>query len=333
MTLARAALIVVALVAGLSNVSAHTLGIDKSDLTEKPDGTYHLVSRVPQKIAPAITTLQLPDRCQIQGDPRGSRGGYQVRFIFTCRTSLTADDQIILPWKREGVLLTVNWIGAEPVTRFTGRDGAAITVNLGEYLAGSGSLWHAAKRYTRLGAEHILDGFDHLLFVLALLIIVADRWRLIKTITAFTVAHSITLALATLGLVRLPAPPVEAAIALSIVFLCVEILNRYRGRTSLTFDYPWIVAFAFGLLHGLGFAGALSQIGLPPAEIPQALLFFNIGVEIGQILFVAVILAVMGLWRMSKFSWSGWVRMVPAYAVGTIATFWFFERAIPIFLP
>lgn len=314
------------------NSRAHSLGVDKADLTEMVNGSYHLVSRVPERLSAAITTPRLPSRCALQGNPRGVRGNYEVRFTFVCKTPLTADDAIVLPWKRDGALLTVSWQGAEPLTRFARREGAAITVNLAEYLAGSGSLWNGMKRYTVLGIEHILAGVDHLLFVLGLLMIVAGPWMLIKTITAFTIAHSITLALATLGFVNMPAAPVEAAIALSIVFLAVEIVNGYRGRFSLTHRKPWLVAFGFGLLHGLGFAGALSEIGLPPQEVPLALLFFNVGVEIGQLLFVLLVLAGLWCWNRLPVTAPRWAILVPAYALGVISTYWFFERSAAIFL-
>ena len=246
---------VIALLAGLcfSALSyAHTLGIDKGTLTEMADGSYHLVSIVPKRFQPYITTVELPSRCELANDRRGDRGSYEVRWIFNCATPLSADDSISLPWRREGVMMTVQWRGAEPVTRFAGKEGAQISLELADYLAGSGGFARAAKRYTILGFEHILEGIDHLLFVLALLFVVRNGWKLVQTITAFTVAHSITLGLATLGYISMPSAPVESAIALSIVFLCVEIVHYQRGRVSLTFRYPWVVAFAFGLLHGLG---------------------------------------------------------------------------------
>ena len=146
--------------------------------------------------------------------------------------------------------------------------------------------------YLKLGVEHILFGVDHLLFVLALLIITDGTMRLIKTVTAFTVAHSITLTAATLGFVHVPQPPVEATIALSIVFVAAEIVHQRGGREGITARAPWVVAFTFGLLHGFGFAGALSEIGLPQGDIPLALLFFNVGVEVGQLLFIAAVLGV-----------------------------------------
>ena len=312
---------------------AHTLGVDKAELVELAPGHYRLVSKVPVRLQPLITTPELPERCTLAEPQRGERGAYVVRFTFACDAPLTADDRLILPWQREGALFTVTWLGQEPITKLAIRDGDKIVVEMADYLAGSGSIWRAASRYTLLGFEHILEGLDHLLFVLALMIVVRHGWQLVKTITAFTVAHSITLGLATLGYINLPSAPVEAAIALSIVFLCVEILHARRGITGVTYAAPWIVAFSFGLLHGLGFAGALSEIGLPPSEIPIALLFFNIGVELGQLAFVGVVLA--GLWVLSRLriSWPAWVELASAYAIGTVATYWFIERAAGIFMP
>jgi hydrogenase/urease accessory protein HupE len=186
------------------------------------------------------------------------------------------------------------------------------------------------RTYTTLGIEHILVGVDHLLFVLALVLLVDGTRRLVVTLTAFTLAHSLTLAGASLGLVTVPGPPVEAAIALSIVFLAAEIVQSRRGMPSLTQRQPWLVAFAFGLLHGLGFAGALAEIGLPQQSIPLALLFFNVGVEIGQLLFVAVVLAVIAAGRViaqrAPVRWPEWLWPVPPYAIGGLASFWAIER-------
>ena len=184
------------------------------------------------------------------------------------------------------------------------------------------------KTYTLLGVEHILTGFDHLLFVLALVLLVGRVKALLQTVTAFTLAHSITLALATLGVVHVPGSLVEATIALSIVFVALEILQQRRGREGLTSRAPWVVAFSFGLLHGLGFAGALAQIGLPQNAIPLALLFFNVGVEIGQVMFIIAVLAVM---RLARLALGGRIDLSPApqvaaYAIGGLSTFWVFER-------
>jgi hydrogenase/urease accessory protein HupE len=180
--------------------------------------------------------------------------------------------------------------------------------------------------YLGLGVEHILLGIDHLLFVLALLLITRGAGRLVKTVTAFTVAHSITLALATLGLVHVPPVPIEAVIALSIVFVAAEIVRTHRGREALTARAPWVVAFAFGLLHGFGFAGALSEVGLPAGHIPLALLFFNLGVEAGQLLFVAAALIVVGLFRRVRVPLPRWAELVPPYAIGCVAMFWVIQR-------
>jgi hypothetical protein len=188
----------------------------------------------------------------------------------------------------------------------------------------------AAGGYFVLGAEHILLGIDHLLFVLALVLIVRGVGLLVKTITAFTVAHSITLGLATLGYVHVPSAPVEAVIALSIVFVAAEIVRSHRGERGLTERAPWLVAGSFGLLHGFGFAGALSEVGLPQNDIPQALLWFNVGVETGQLAFVAVVLGVIALIRRATFVFPRWAPLTPPYAIGAIAMFWVIERTAAI---
>ncbi|HYJ04936.1 MAG TPA: HupE/UreJ family protein [Chthoniobacterales bacterium] len=184
----------------------------------------------------------------------------------------------------------------------------------------------AAAGYFVLGVEHILLGIDHLLFVLALVLIVRGVGLLVKTITAFTIAHSITLALATLGVVNVASAPVEAVIALSIVFVAAEIVRSRRGQCGLTERAPWLVAGLFGLLHGFGFAGALSEVGLPANDIPLALLLFNVGVEAGQLAFVAVVLAILAVMRRIQLPALEWARLAPPYAIGAIAMFWVIQR-------
>ena len=232
-------------------------------------------------------------------------------------------------------------------------------------MAASQSWWEVMGTYIVEGVRHILFGADHLLFVLGLLLIVKDRWMLLKTVTAFTVAHSITLAIATLGYAEAPALPLNAAIALSILFLGPEIVKQNDARggirdagckvhdtrfeirdtriphpasrilnppsrtshpASLTIRYPWVVAFAFGLLHGFGFASALTSAGLPRGDLPMALLSFNIGVEVGQLGFVALILALERSFRVLEFRWSGWVQVLPGYTVGSLGAFWTVQR-------
>jgi len=180
--------------------------------------------------------------------------------------------------------------------------------------------------YLELGFQHILLGMDHLLFVLGLLLIVSDRWMLVKTISAFTVAHSITLAIATLGYANAPLLPLNAAIALSILFLGLEIVRKWRGELSFTIQHPWVVAFAFGLLHGFGFASGLTAMGLPQAEIPLALLLFNVGVELGQLCFVFLILLLERAFRILEIHWPRLVVRIPGYTVGTLGAFWTIQR-------
>jgi hydrogenase/urease accessory protein HupE len=180
--------------------------------------------------------------------------------------------------------------------------------------------------YIVQGIRHILFGADHMLFVLGLLLIVKDRWVLLKTVTAFTVAHSITLAIATLGYAEVPLLPLNASIALSILFLGPEIIRSWRGETSFTIRHPWFVAFAFGLLHGFGFASALTSAGLRHHELPLALVSFNVGVELGQLGFIALVLALERAFRILEVNWPRWVRVLPGYAVGSLGAFWTVQR-------
>jgi hydrogenase/urease accessory protein HupE len=183
-----------------------------------------------------------------------------------------------------------------------------------------------ARNYILYGIQHIWFGIDHLLFVLGLLLIVNDRWTLVKTITSFTVAHSITLAVATLGFAHAPVEPLNAAIALSILFLGPEIARIWRGETSLTIRRPWLVAFIFGLLHGFGFAGALAGAGLPRADLAVALLTFNIGVEIGQIAFVLLVVLLERSFRQLEIRWPSWLARAPGYLIGSAGAFWTIQR-------
>jgi hypothetical protein len=198
-------------------------------------------------------------------------------------------------------------------------------------IAASQTWMGVAGTYTLQGIRHILFGADHMLFVLGLLLIVKDRWMLLKTVTAFTVAHSITLAIATLGYAEIPVLPLNAAIALSILFLGPEIVRSWRGETSFTIRHPWVVAFAFGLLHGFGFASALTSAGLPRNELPLALVTFNVGVELGQLGFIALILALERSFRILEVRWPRWVQAVPGYTVGSLGAFWTIQRVAVLF--
>ena len=183
-----------------------------------------------------------------------------------------------------------------------------------------------ARTYLVHGIEHIMFGTDHLLFVLGLMLMVRDRWMLLKTITAFTVAHSITLGAAALGVIHVETAPVEATIALSILFLAAELVRAQRGESGLAQRAPWIVAFAFGLLHGLGFASTLGKMGIPHLEIPIALLLFNAGVEIGQLGFVLVFIGFTRSLETLEIRWPNWTYSLPAYSIGAFAALTFLQR-------
>ena len=198
-------------------------------------------------------------------------------------------------------------------------------------IAASQTWLGVAGTYIVQGIRHILFGADHMLFVLGLLLIVKDRWMLLKTVTAFTVAHSITLAIATLGYAEVPILPLNAAIALSILFLGPEIVRSWHGETSFTIRHPWVVAFAFGLLHGFGFASALTSAGLPRHELPLALVTFNVGVELGQLVFIGLILALERSFRILEVRWPRWVEALPGYTVGSLGAFWTVQRVVLLF--
>jgi len=218
------------------------------------------------------------------------------------------------------VLVNIHFMDGDAITRLLKPDGKSFEIQQSQH----SSIPIAA--YLQLGMTHILFGVDHLLFVLGLLLLVKGTKRLIKTITAFTIAHSITLALATLHLVQVQQAAAEATIALSMVFLALELIRHYQGRDGLTYRYPWVVAFVFGLLHGFGFAGALAEVGLPSASIPIALFLFNAGVELGQLIFVTAALAV--IWASRKWGpkFPGWTRFIAPYFIGSLASFWLIER-------
>ena len=217
------------------------------------------------------------------------------------------------------------------LTRIENRDGTRQVARLTPekpalLVAGSQSWLEVAKTYFLLGVDHILTGFDHLLFIFALMLLIHDRWMLVKTITAFTIAHSVTLAGATLGYISLPQKPVEATIALSIAFVASELVKTRSGERRLSEDYPWVVAFVFGLLHGFGFAGALKETGLPQTDISLALLTFNLGVEAGQLMFIAATLVVFRAAGMLLTVPIAPARIAAAYLIGTTSMVWLVAR-------
>lgn len=295
-------------------------------IEETSEGRYDIVWRVP---APAGIRLpvevRMPEACRIR-TPMGRTQFGEVmidRFSVECLGGLRGRDITFsgLEETTTDVIVYFRPIEGPPTTiRIRPRD-SRLTI--------SGGGQSAAGGFFLLGIQHILSGADHLLFVFGLLFIVRGRWMLLKTITAFTIAHSLTLAAAVLGPVRPASGPIEALIALSILFLGVEIVRTARGRATLTVRRPWLVAFAFGLLHGFGFAGALSALGLPANQIPHALLAFNIGVEIGQIAFIAPLL-LAGV-ALAKIPRPAWTRIVPAYLVGSLGAAWTIQRVLMLF--
>ena len=277
---------------------------------------------------PMAITAQLPERCdpRTPGPPIWDGAAYLARWTASCPGGLEGGVIHIdgLDQTSTDVLVRFDFAGGVGEARRLTPGDPSFTVPT------QPSRLEVVRTYLLLGVEHILSGFDHLLFVLALLILVNGVRRLIATVTAFTLAHSLTLAGATLGFVHMPGPPIEAVIALSIMFVASEIMHSQRGRQGLTERYPWVVAFTFGLLHGFGFAGALAQIGLPQTSIPIALLFFNVGVEAGQLLFIASVFAVIALARRIirriDLPRPAWAWAVPTYAIGGIAAFWVIQR-------
>jgi hydrogenase/urease accessory protein HupE len=274
---------------------------------------------------------QLPEGCSVDGNVRRFtvEDARLMHALLDCESGLAGKTFIVtgLEATQTDVLLRVDFLDGRSFTHRLVPDAPAVDI---PEQAGA---FDVILTYLVLGIEHILLGIDHLLFVLALLLLV-NGWRaLILTITSFTIAHSITLAAASLGYVHVPSAPVEAVIALSILFLATELARRWQGslsaaHTDLAARAPWLVALSFGLLHGFGFAGALSEIGLPENAIPLSLLFFNIGVEVGQLIFVACILALGSLARSIKVQGPNWLPQLTAYAIGSVAAFWLFERTL-----
>ncbi len=312
---------------GLSSLAdAHEMRPGYLEIRESVPGTYEVLWKVPARGAVERLGLYLrfADDVEVLTEPVGGFvGGAHVQRMRVRRaggltgTAVTIDG---LDRTFTDVLLRLEHADGTEITQLLTPDAPSYVI---EARPGFGRV---AWTYFILGSEHILQGIDHLLFVLALLLIVGSWRRLAGTITAFTIAHSITLALAALGFVHVPGPPVEAIIALSIVFVAAEIIRGRQGRPGLTARWPWVVSFTFGLLHGFGFAGALSEIGLPQSSIPLALFTFNVGVEAGQLLFVAAVLAVYYVGRRVRVSAPEWAWRVPPYAIGGVAAFWMIER-------
>jgi hydrogenase/urease accessory protein HupE len=326
----RTLLLLVFLLAFAPGAGAHEVRPAYLELRQTGPDTYNVLWKVPglrdeMRLGVYVT---LPEGSTNLSEPRGvfvngaflerwtatRAGGLTGGTIHIAGLSATAIDVLVRVERLDGSTQLARLTPSSPSFVVEARPGKTEVV----------------RAYLSLGVEHILGGADHLLFVLGLLIITQGSWRLVKTVTAFTVAHSITLSLAALGFVRVPPAPVEAVIALSIVFVAAEIVHSRQGRPGLTERAPWVIAFTFGLLHGFGFAGALSQIGLPQHDIPLALLCFNVGVEVGQLLFITAVFAVVDvarqITRRVALPLPVWAWRVLPYAIGSAAAFWFIQR-------
>ncbi len=307
-------------------VPAHEARPCYLEVTETSAGQYAVLWRTPVLAGMRLpVSLQLPEGVRDLKDPGVDEltDSLVERRLITAGPGGLAGKRIAFP----GLQATITDVLVR-VNLLDGRTWSVIVHPSQPYIeiaAAQGPLG-VMTGYIAHGIRHISLGADHLLFLLGLLLIVRDRWMLIKTVTAFTVAHSITLALATLGLASLPAAPLNAAIALSILFLGPEIVRTRRGETSFTIRHPWVVAFAFGLLHGFGFASALTSAGLPRAELPLALLGFNVGVEIGQLGFVVLVLLLERAFRILEIRWPRWAAMLPGFTVGSLGAFWTVQR-------
>jgi hypothetical protein len=295
------------------------------ELRQRDDETFDVMWKVPARDTMRLAiTVVLPDGTETVSPARGAFVGDAFVERWTVRRpgGLAGGRVSIegLPGSITDVLARVERTdGTTQVARLLPAE-PSFVVEAPAQVAG------VAWTYTVLGVEHILAGVDHLLYILAMLFLVKGWKRIVATLSAFTATHSVTLTAAALGWVHVPQPPVEACIALSIVFVAREIVETRRGRPGLTARWPWVVAFTFGLMHGFGFAGALAEVGLPTRAIPVALLFFNVGVEIGQLLFVAAALAAMAMAAGLASRWPRRVEAVPSYAIGSMAMFWVIER-------
>ena len=321
--LAVALLAVVFLGAGAAG--AHEVRPGYLEIRQTDVETYDVLWKVPAKGEMRLGIYaRLPQNCEAVHPPstHSVGGAFTDRWTVICPAGLTGETIAIdgLSSTLTDVLVRLERLDGTTQVELLAPKAPSFVVEATQGWAG------IAETYLRLGVEHILLGIDHLLFVLALLILVEGKRRLIGTVTAFTVAHSLTLAAATLGFVHIPQQPVEAVIALSIVFVAGEIVHAHQGRPGLAQRWPWVVAFTFGLLHGFGFAGALTEVGLPEQAIPVALLFFNVGVEVGQLLFIAVTLGLAALGSLLPVSKPAWAWRVPAYGIGAPAAYWTIER-------
>lgn len=315
----------VALAAGAAR--AHPLAPALLELRELGGGRVAVTWKASQFSTPGAQLAPvLPASCRAEGTPTATVDAESVTRSWT---------MICDPAGLVGAPVGFNGLGAariDALVRVTLEDGRVIRsiVRAADPLLTipERERWlDVVRAYAAIGVEHILTGFDHLLFIAGLVMLVRGRRQLIETVTAFTVGHSVTLTLAVLDMIRVPSRPTELLIALSVFLLAVELAREPVDPPSLLRRRPWAMALLFGLLHGLGFAGALREVGLPQADVPLALFAFNLGIEIGQLTFVAALLAAGAALRALHVAWPRWTQRVPLYTMGSLAAFWCFERA------
>ena len=324
-----AALIFFALLA--SRTFAHEVRPAYLELTQTGPETHDMLWKVPglQDMRLGIY-VRLPENCAETNTRRSSLigGSYVDRVSIRCKGGLA------------GRVIAIDGLSAtltDVLVRVQHSDGtsqtARLTPGVPAFTVAAVADWkQKAVTYLNLGITHIALGFDHLMFVLGLLILVGRRWKLLfKTITSFTLAHSLTLAAATLGILNVPGEPLNAVIALSILFLGLEVMRKVRGAMSFTIEHPWVAAFGFGLVHGLGFATGLSTLGLPAPEIAGALLFFNVGVEVGQISFVAMYYLFLRSMQILEVWAPRWTPVLPAYTIGAVGAYWTIAYTLKMF--
>lgn len=318
-------LVLWALTAG--SAAAHPLAPSLLELRESENGPVIVVWKT-SLLRPRGVSIEpvLPEGCKATTVPSPERVGSGVvaRWEADCGEGDLVGRSVSVTGLRES--------GTNALVRVVRRDGSVVRGLLSAehpqlLIPPRTPALTVARGYLALGVDHLLFGFDHVLFILGLLLLVDGRRKLLWTITSFTAGHSVTLALATLGFVRVPSAPVEAAIAFTILFLAAEIVQTEDRPDALVRRRPWVMAGSFGLLHGLGFAGALSEVGLPPEEIPLALLSFNVGIEIGQLMIAAVAIALWAAMERAQLRPPApFRRLVPAYAIGALAGYWFLQR-------
>jgi HupE / UreJ protein len=317
-----AVLITASLLLAAPAARAHDLGLIRVRLVEAPQSQYLFEIKLPPVQGFEQLVPELPGRCRLSGAPNVQRGegSIDLRLAFTCASPLMSEDVVRLPWPNQGAFVTTEFRSGAASGRFFEASEMGVTIRLDTLVNDQRTFPGTARRYGLLGIEHILTGWDHLAFVLALCLI-ASGGRLVRLVSAFTLGHSLTLALAALGVVSVPVAPTEACIALSIAFVA-----RRAALGILATRLDAVLVFAFGLLHGLGFATALTESGIGASEFLLGLVCFNLGVEVGQLMFVAVVIGIMGIGSLVLPHRRHMLRVATAYSLGILGVFWTLQR-------